>query len=88
MTTPQQPIDSGFGPATTSDDVLQGRDLSGRQAIVTDGYDGIGLETTRKLAKAGAQVTVPARSLKKAHAAGRACKCDDRAAGFAESRLD
>jgi NAD(P)-dependent dehydrogenase (short-subunit alcohol dehydrogenase family) len=69
MTTPQQPIDSGFGPATTSDDVLQGHDLTGKQAIVTGGYDGIGLETTRNLAKAGAQVTVPARSLKKAHAA-------------------
>jgi len=69
MTTPQQPIDSGFGAATTSDDVLQGRDLSGRQAIVTGGYDGIGLETALKLAKAGAQVIVPARTLRKAHAA-------------------
>jgi len=67
MTTPQQPIDSGFGAATTSDDVLQGRDLSGRQAIVTGGYDGIGLETALKLAKAGAQVIVPARTLTKAH---------------------
>ena len=67
MITPQQPIDSGFGPATTSDDVLQGRDLSGRQAIVTGGYDGIGLETAVKLAKAGAQVIVPARTLTKAH---------------------
>ena len=61
MTTPQQPIGSGFGAHSTADDVLAGTDLTGRTALVTGGYSGIGLETTRALAKAGAQVVVPAR---------------------------
>jgi NAD(P)-dependent dehydrogenase (short-subunit alcohol dehydrogenase family) len=61
MTTSQQPIGSGFGARTTADEVLAGIDLSGRTALVTGGYSGIGLETTRALAKAGAHVVVPAR---------------------------
>jgi NAD(P)-dependent dehydrogenase (short-subunit alcohol dehydrogenase family) len=61
MTTPQQPIGSGFGARTTAAEVLEGIDLSGRFAIVTGGYSGIGLETTRALARAGADVLVPAR---------------------------
>ncbi len=61
MTTPQQPIGSGFGARSTASDVLRGIDLSGRLAVVTGGYSGIGLETTRALAGAGAHVVVPAR---------------------------
>lgn len=61
MTTSQQPIGSGFGAHTTADEVLAGIDLTGRTALVTGGYSGIGIETTRALAKAGAQVVVPAR---------------------------
>jgi NAD(P)-dependent dehydrogenase (short-subunit alcohol dehydrogenase family) len=57
----QQPIGSGFGGKTTASDVLAGIDLTGRNAIVTGGYSGIGLETVRALAAAGARVTVPAR---------------------------
>ncbi|TMR93363.1 SDR family NAD(P)-dependent oxidoreductase [Nonomuraea basaltis] len=61
MTTPQHKIGSGFGARSTADDVLQGIDLSGKLAIVTGGYSGLGLETTRALARAGARVIVPAR---------------------------
>ena len=57
----QQPIGSGFGGKTTASEVLAGIDLAGRNAIVTGGYSGIGLETVRALAAAGARVTVPAR---------------------------
>jgi NAD(P)-dependent dehydrogenase (short-subunit alcohol dehydrogenase family) len=57
----QHKIGSGFGFATTADEVLAGVDLTGKLAIVTGGYSGIGIETTRALAKAGAQVVVPAR---------------------------
>tara|TARA_R110002167_G_scaffold28253_1_gene95318 strand:+ start:732 stop:1703 length:972 start_codon:yes stop_codon:yes gene_type:complete len=57
----QQPIGSGFGGKTTASEVLAGIDLTGRNAIVTGGYSGIGLETVRALAAAGARVTVPAR---------------------------
>jgi NAD(P)-dependent dehydrogenase (short-subunit alcohol dehydrogenase family) len=59
--TPQQPIGSGFGPRSTATEVLAGIDLTGRLAVVTGGYSGLGLETVKALAGAGAQVVVPAR---------------------------
>jgi NAD(P)-dependent dehydrogenase (short-subunit alcohol dehydrogenase family) len=61
MSTSQHKIGSGFGHHTTADEVLAGIDLTGKLALVTGGYSGIGLETTRALTKAGAQVVVPAR---------------------------
>jgi hypothetical protein len=61
MTSPQHKIGSGFGAQSTADDVLRGIDLTGKLAIVTGGYSGIGLETTRALTRAGARVVVPAR---------------------------
>jgi len=61
MTTPQGPIGSGFGAESTTADVLSGIDLTGRLAVVTGGYSGLGLETTRALTDAGATVVVPAR---------------------------
>ncbi|PDP85641.1 oxidoreductase [Glycomyces fuscus] len=61
MTTPQRRIGSGFGRRSTAREVLDGIDLTGRLAVVTGGYSGIGLETTRALAEAGARVVVPAR---------------------------
>lgn len=64
--TRQKPIDSGFNAASTSASVIKGIDLSGKTAIVTGGYVGLGLETTKKLAGAGAKVIVPARSREKA----------------------
>jgi len=57
----QVPIDIGFGPRTTADDVLEGLNLSGKLAIVTGGASGLGLETTRALAGAGARVLVAVR---------------------------
>ena len=67
--TPQQPLPSGFGAQSTAREVLGDRRLDGTTAIVTGGYAGIGLETTRVLAAAGAQVIVPARDRAKADAA-------------------
>ncbi|MDQ0885712.1 NAD(P)-dependent dehydrogenase (short-subunit alcohol dehydrogenase family) [Paenibacillus sp. V4I9] len=64
--TPQAPIPSGYGPQTTAREALAGLDLSGKIAIVTGGYSGVGLETTRALAEAGASVIVPARTPEKA----------------------
>ncbi|WP_326584676.1 SDR family NAD(P)-dependent oxidoreductase [Streptomyces sp. NBC_00481] len=61
MITAQHKLGSGFGAESTADDVLTGIDLSGRLAVVTGGYSGLGLETTRALTKAGARVVVPAR---------------------------
>lgn len=59
--TPQQRIGTGFGAGTTASEALRGIDLSGKLAVVTGGYSGLGLETTRALAAAGAHVVVPAR---------------------------
>jgi NAD(P)-dependent dehydrogenase (short-subunit alcohol dehydrogenase family) len=61
MATPQHRINSGFGYRTTATEVLAGIDLTGRLAVVTGGYSGLGLETTRALSGAGATVIVPAR---------------------------
>ncbi|MFB7275599.1 SDR family NAD(P)-dependent oxidoreductase [Streptomyces hydrogenans] len=57
----QQPLGSPFSAASTAEDILAGRDLSGMTAVVTGGYSGLGLETTRILTAAGARVVVPAR---------------------------
>lgn len=62
----QQPIGSGFNATSTTHEVIQGIDLSGKIAIVTGGNTGIGLETTKTLAAAGATVVVPARDVSKA----------------------
>jgi NAD(P)-dependent dehydrogenase (short-subunit alcohol dehydrogenase family) len=61
MSHKQQPIGSGYHARSTAADVLDGVDLAGTTAVVTGGYSGIGLETTRALANAGARVVVPAR---------------------------
>jgi len=62
----QTPIGSGFGAASAAEDVIKGIDLNGKTAIVTGGYAGIGLETAKTLAAAGAKVIVPARNTQKA----------------------
>ncbi|WP_329058161.1 oxidoreductase [Amycolatopsis sp. NBC_01480] len=66
MTSAQQPIGSGFGPASTVGDVLAGVDLTGKLAVVTGGYSGVGIEDVRGLSAAGATVVVPARRVDEA----------------------
>ena len=46
---------------STPSEVIDGRDLTGLVAVVTGGSSGLGLETTKALADAGAAVIVPAR---------------------------
>jgi len=62
----QKPIHSGFNASSTASDTIKGIDLTGKIAIVTGGNAGIGLETTKTLAAAGARVIVPARDIEKA----------------------
>jgi len=62
----QQPVGSGFSETSTTADVIKGIDLTGKTAIVTGGYAGIGLETVKTLVSAGAKVLLPARDLEKA----------------------
>ena len=69
MKTKQMPIHSGYGAKTTAREVIGNRRLDGTIAVVTGGYAGVGLETTRALSAAGATVIVPARTPDKARAA-------------------
>jgi len=71
MNTLQAPIASGLSASTTTHDVIRHVDLTGKTAIVTGGYSGIGLLTARALAEAGAEVFVPARDQEKAREALR-----------------
>ncbi|MFC3183266.1 SDR family NAD(P)-dependent oxidoreductase [Cypionkella sinensis] len=54
-------ITTGFGFSTTAAQVLHGVDLHDKTIIVTGGASGIGVETARALASAGASVTIAAR---------------------------
>ena len=66
--TPQEPIPSSLQHDTTAAEALGGRNLTGKTAIVSGGYSGIGLETVRALTEAGATIVVPARTPEKARA--------------------
>ena len=57
----QKPVNSGFGAKSEPNEILEGIDLTGKVAMVTGGYSGIGLETVRGLRDSGARVIVPAR---------------------------
>jgi NAD(P)-dependent dehydrogenase (short-subunit alcohol dehydrogenase family) len=57
-------VTTPFNATTRALEVIDGVDLSGRRAVVTGGASGLGLETTRALAAAGAEVTVAIRNLK------------------------
>lgn len=61
MLTEQKPLISGFGPKTTAEEALDGRDLRAKVAIVTGGHAGLELETTRVLPNAGVAVVVGSR---------------------------
>jgi NAD(P)-dependent dehydrogenase (short-subunit alcohol dehydrogenase family) len=56
-------ITTPFGATSTASEVVAGIDLSGHRAIVTGGASGIGIETARALAEAGAEVTLAVRDL-------------------------
>lgn len=62
----QIPVQSPYHAKSTAAEVLANIGLEGRTAIVTGGYSGLGLETTRALADKGASVIVPVRSPEKA----------------------
>lgn len=62
--TRQEPF-ARFGSKTTADEVVQGMDLSGRVMLVTGANTGIGYDTGRSLASAGARVLLACRSAEK-----------------------
>ena len=61
MISNRTPLDPRFSATSTADEVMADVDLAGATAVVTGGYSGLGLETTRSLVAAGARVIVPAR---------------------------
>jgi NAD(P)-dependent dehydrogenase (short-subunit alcohol dehydrogenase family) len=62
MTTSPNVIHTRFGFDSTAAEVIDGIDLSGKRAVVTGGSSGIGAETARALASAGAEVTLAVRN--------------------------
>ncbi|MBU4680686.1 SDR family NAD(P)-dependent oxidoreductase [Cedecea davisae] len=56
-------IKTQFSFNSTAEDVIRGQDLSAKRAVVTGAASGIGLETARALASAGAEVTLAVRNL-------------------------
>jgi len=62
----QQPLQTGNTARTTTDEVIQNINLSGKTIIITGGAAGLGLETTKTLAKAGATIIIPVRNPAKA----------------------
>jgi NAD(P)-dependent dehydrogenase (short-subunit alcohol dehydrogenase family) len=56
-------ITTAFGAESTAAEVIDGIDLTGRRAVVTGGASGIGVETARALASAGAEVTLAVRNV-------------------------
>ena len=62
----QTPIDTGIGRNPDAAEVMENIDLSGKTALVTGGYSGIGIETVRALTNAGATVLAPSRDIDRA----------------------
>lgn len=62
-------MSKSFGSKSTTDDVLDGVDLTGKRALVTGVSAGLGVETARALAAHGAKVVGAARDLDKARTA-------------------
>ncbi|MDJ0641891.1 MAG: SDR family NAD(P)-dependent oxidoreductase [Erythrobacter sp.] len=67
---------SEFGWASTTDDVLEGKDLTGKTVFVTGGNSGLGAETGRAMAAKGAHVVLAGRSQEKLDEAAAAISAD------------
>jgi NAD(P)-dependent dehydrogenase (short-subunit alcohol dehydrogenase family) len=69
-------ITSKFGARSTALEVVAGHDLSGKEAIVTGGASGIGVETVRALSSAGARVVLAARNMDAANAVAKQLRAE------------
>jgi len=63
MASPTTRITTPFNATSTTDDVLADVDLAGKRAVVTGASSGLGVETARALASAGAEVTLAVRDV-------------------------
>lgn len=82
------PVHTPFGFSSTAADVVAGLDLRGKRAIVTGGASGIGVETARALASAGAEVTLAVRDVTAGEAVAREISSSPGKARIAVGRLD
>lgn len=64
--TRQHPVANKWGHGTTAMEIVEGVDLIGKNVIITGGYTGFGIETTKALTRAGTHVTVLARDVERA----------------------
>jgi NAD(P)-dependent dehydrogenase (short-subunit alcohol dehydrogenase family) len=62
----QSPINSKYGHKSTAMEIVNGLNISGKNVVITGGYAGTGLETTKALASIGANIIVLARDTKRA----------------------
>ena len=81
-------ITSAFGARSRALDVVQGLSLAGKRAIVTGGASGLGFETSRALASAGAAVTLAVRNLEQGQAAAARITAEFAQARVAVAKLD
>ncbi|GAB2295746.1 Short-chain dehydrogenase TIC 32 B, chloroplastic [Dionaea muscipula] len=79
---------SGFGSASTAEQVTQGIDATKLTAIVTGGASGIGLETSRVLALRGVHVIIAARNLEAAKEAKEVILRENESANVDVLKLD
>ena len=71
-------ITTPFDATTTAAQVLAGLDLGGQRMIVTGGASGIGIETARALAGAGAEVTLAVRDVSDGERAAESIRAGER----------
>jgi NAD(P)-dependent dehydrogenase (short-subunit alcohol dehydrogenase family) len=82
------PITTAFGRESTAAEVARGIDLSGRRIVVTGAASGIGVETARALAGAGAEVTLAVRNTDAGEATARDITASTGNAGVHAHHLD
>src|SRR4051794_33777978 len=86
--TPPTRITTPFDGGATADEVLVHLDLTGRRAIVTEGASGIGAETARALASAGAEMTLAVRNTQAGERAAAEMRSRTGNAGIVVAPLD
>jgi NAD(P)-dependent dehydrogenase (short-subunit alcohol dehydrogenase family) len=81
-------VTSPFGFESTAAEVIAGIDLRGRRALVTGAASGIGVETARALASAGAETVIAARDLAAAERAAADIRATTGNLTVSTARLD
>jgi NAD(P)-dependent dehydrogenase (short-subunit alcohol dehydrogenase family) len=81
-------VTTPFDAATRARDVVAGLDLTGRRVVVTGAASGIGVETVRALALAGAAVTMAVRDVTAGERVARELAADTKSGAIAVAALD